>query len=108
VSFKQREAKRKKRAALARGRVPGKPSAAERWWLTLGVRKACCARPECRRIIAEGQEMVYRHAPREVLCVACADRERVFYRPSTRWERSRKVRVRKGPAWMREAGRENG
>ena len=52
--------------------------------------------------------MVFRKVPLEALCVACADRAGISYRPSARWEQSRRVKVRKGAAWMREAGRENG
>jgi hypothetical protein len=115
VSFKQREARRKKRAALARDRVespgkarhlhtvPGKPTAAERWWLTLVTKKTCCANPACRGILREGREMAFRKVPQEALCVACADRAGISYRPSARWEQSRNVKVRKGAASMRDA-----
>jgi hypothetical protein len=53
----------------------------------------------------EAGVIVYRREPGTILCVACADRDRVPYRPSLRWERERKrtIRTRRGPAWMREA-----
>ena len=47
--------------------------------------------------------MVYRNALREAPCVSCADRSGLYYRPSVAWERSRKVKVKRGPSWMRES-----
>ena len=32
--------------------------------------------------------MVYRREPLEALCVSCADREGIRYRPSVAWERA--------------------
>ena len=49
------------------------------------------------------RELVYCRKPRTILCVDCAQKLGIQYRPSARWERSRKVKVRKGAAWMREA-----
>jgi hypothetical protein len=43
--------------------------------------------------------MVYRHEPREALCVACADKDpAVDWRPSVRWERERTTRRKKAVA----------
>jgi hypothetical protein len=47
--------------------------------------------------------MVFRKVPQEALCVACADRAEIRYRPSARWEKSKRVKVKQGAAWMREA-----
>jgi hypothetical protein len=92
-----------KKAAIARAqqRARRSGSASEHWWLTVVRKTTCCAR--CARILREGRdEMVFRKLPLEALCVLCADREQMRYRPSARWEQSRKVKVRKGAAWMRE------
>jgi hypothetical protein len=35
---------------------------------------------------------VYRHVPREILCVLCADGRDIRWRPSLRWEESRRRR----------------
>ena len=104
MAWKHRQAKRKKRAAIARdrktSRTTGSPSG--KWWLTIVTRKTCCANPACGGILREGGEMVFRKVPGATLCVPCADRAGISYRPSRRWEQSRKVRVRRGAAWMRE------
>ena len=109
MSYKSREAKRRKRAALntaqqgqARDRKARRPASTPgKWWLTITSRVTCCAR--CAGILREGREMVFRKVPQEALCVACADRAGIHYRPSARWEQSRRVKVRKGPAWMHES-----
>ena len=110
MSFKTRERKRKKRAAVnrdqARARKSG--SSSQRWYLTLVIKPCSCNNPECGRHMRPGgkgdpRELVYRREPRTVLCVDCAQKLGIQYRPSARWEQSRRVKVRKGPAWMREA-----
>jgi zona occludens toxin (predicted ATPase) len=87
VGFKQRERKRCEKAAMAtdqaRSRASGSSSSA--WWLTIVLTTTCCA--NCAGILRARREMVYRHAPREALCVACADRRGLKYRPSVKWER---------------------
>jgi hypothetical protein len=46
-----------------------------------------------RERFERGAEIVYRHEPREVRCVRCAERdpESKGYRPSIRWERKHRV-----------------
>jgi hypothetical protein len=92
MSFKQRQRRRKKSEAIAAAQKAARRSgsAARRYWLTLLQRKGCCAR--CGNVLREGAEAVYRHEPREALCLRCADRERIPYRPSVRWERDRRKR----------------
>lgn len=60
---------------------------ASRYYLSLVSRSACCN--DCRRSLREGRECVYRHTPREILCVPCADTREIYYRPSLRWEKAR-------------------
>lgn len=119
MGFKQRERKRKQKAAAMQAakessradlrRPGGEPLAAGRrgaladstkWWLTPVEQTTCCARHG--GVLRPGQDMVYRHTPREALCVACADREGIKYRPSRRWERAKQVKARRSPTWMRE------
>lgn len=57
-------------------------------WLTVLVRAGKCGL--CDRGLRAGRDAVYRHKPQELLCVACADKAGLFYRPSLRWERERK------------------
>jgi hypothetical protein len=37
--------------------------------------------------------MVFRKVPLEALCVVCADRAGIRYRPSRRWEASRQMKL---------------
>ena len=87
MSYKQRERKRKKTAAMKvsqlEARRAGKSS---EWWLTPVRTTTCCAR--CSGILRAGREMVYRAEPREARCLACA--EGLHYRPSVKWEQTRR------------------
>jgi hypothetical protein len=87
VGFKQRERKRRKRAAIDAARVASRRSGSSSalWWLTLVRSDTCCAR--CGGVLRVGREMVYRASPREARCVFCADG--LSYRPSARWERAK-------------------
>ena len=91
MAWKHRQAKRKRRAAIARDRKKSRTtgSSAGKWWLTIVLRKTCCANPACRGILRVGGEMVFRKVPGQALCVACADRTGIRYRPSHRWEQNR-------------------
>jgi hypothetical protein len=95
MGYRARERKRKKNTAQQSAQTESRRSgsAAERWWLTYVRMDCCCAR--CASILRRGREMVYRHMPRETLCVRCADRERVPYGLSLRAERERR-RERQG------------
>ncbi len=93
MSYRSRQKKRQKKLAyqrsVARSRRTGET--AQRWFLTLAKKPGkytCCADS-----FERGAEIVYRHEPREVRCVRCADRdpESSGYRPSLRWERARRV-----------------
>jgi hypothetical protein len=89
MGFKQRERRRKRRAAQAAAQRQSRrdSSAAARHWLTLVTETTCCA--TCGLVLRKGGAIVYRHRPREALCVPCADRAGVSYRPSLRWEKRR-------------------
>ena len=95
MGFKQRERKRKAKSAAksAQSRSRETGSSAERWWLTPLRSTACCAR--CGLVVREGGEAVYRHTPREVRCIACAEQheDSKGYRPSLKWEQARRRRV---------------
>lgn len=46
---------------------------------------------ECGGILNVGREMVYRHTPREALCLVCVERSpEIRARPSVAWERARR------------------
>ena len=101
MSFKSREKKRRARLAQANGQREQRAKYADRYYLTIVSRAACCNR--CGGSLREGAACVYRHTPREILCVVCADLERISYRPSMRWERQRqksdgpRPQTRRGP-----------
>jgi hypothetical protein len=92
MGYKQRERKRRKKAAMASAqRQARKNGRSDRWWLTLVKEPTCCAR--CARVLRDGAEMVYRAVPREARCLLCA--EGLSYRPSVRWESKRAAEVRR-------------
>jgi hypothetical protein len=98
LSYKSRERKRRKRAAQLQAQKGARrsESSADNYWLTPLVKAGACDQCECR--LRTGRDGVYRHEPRELYCVACADTAGLFYRPSLRWERER---GRKRPAQLR-------
>lgn len=101
MGFKQRERRRKQRAAsgTAQREARDSGSSADRWWLTPLASTGCCAR--CGLVIREGGAGVYRHTPREVRCVPCAERreDSKGYRPSLKWERERRSSKRSAVRW---------
>lgn len=90
MGYKQRERKRKKKAAskMAQARSRESGSSTSRHSLTPVTQKAACN--ECGGILCPGRQCVYRHTPREILCVPCAEQQHLSYRPSLRWEQQRK------------------
>jgi hypothetical protein len=94
LSFKSREKRRRRKLeskiVTAKARSNRTEETARRWFLTLARTKGQCA--SCGDRFAKGAEIVYRHEPREVRCLRCADRDPdCRYRPSLRWERARKA-----------------
>ena len=93
MGYKARERKRRMKRAAATGaqrRSRDTASAAAKHWLTL-VREDCCCN-ECAGILRVGRECVYRHTPREILCVVCAELQHLSSRPSVAWEQQRRSR----------------
>jgi hypothetical protein len=88
MSYRSRESKRKKKAAMSAAQSKAKATGStSRWWLTLTTRDTCCAR--CALVLRIGTAMVYRSQPREALCPACAETAEVRFRPSVAWEQRR-------------------
>lgn len=93
MSFKSREKRRRRKLesklASAKARTNRTEETARRWFLTLARKpgKFSC----CGDRFERGAEIVYRHEPREVRCVRCAERraDSKGARPSLRWERAR-------------------
>lgn len=92
MSFKSREKKRKSRIAASSAKA-NRRQHPDRWYLTIVTRPCCCN--ACGGSLREGAECVYRHEPREVLCLACAQRRRIAPRPSLRWERAKRSKQAK-------------
>jgi hypothetical protein len=88
MGYQHRERKRRGRLAQTSSRREQRSRYADRHYLTIASRAACCNR--CGGSLRDGAECVYRHTPKQILCVTCADVERISYRPSMRWERRRK------------------
>jgi hypothetical protein len=89
VSYQSRAKKRKYKRVERRARRA--PETAKRWFLTLAKkpgRFGCCGDR-----FERGAEIVYRHKPREVRCVRCAERleDSRGFRPSMRWERAKRM-----------------
>ena len=90
MSYASRQKKRRHKRIEAKARQRRSPESARRWFLTLAKKpgKFGC----CGDRFERGAEIVYRHEPREVRCVGCADRDpECSYRPSLRWERAKRV-----------------
>jgi hypothetical protein len=90
VSFQSREKKRRYKAAEASARRNRTSETASRWFLTLAKkpgRYMCCGGSFDR-----GAEIVFRHEPRAIRCVRCAERleDSKDYRLSFRWERAQR------------------
>jgi hypothetical protein len=102
MGYKTRERKRKRAAIASAARARRRDqrqarssgSSASKWWLTIASSKCCCANTDCGTIIGEGREVVYRHTPRATVCVPCANRDKLSYRPSVRWEQWRRKQRR--------------
>jgi hypothetical protein len=86
VSYKSREKKRRYKAATTESRRKQREEHADRWYLTIVNRAGICNDPSCAAHLREGRECVFRYSPKEILCLRCADRRKIRYRPSLRWE----------------------
>jgi hypothetical protein len=93
MGYRARERKRRRRVAQGHAQTEARQSgsSARRRLLTIVRQKTCCA--ACGWILKPGADMVYRHEPREALCVRCADRDRLKYRPSLHWEKAHSTRA---------------
>ena len=90
VSYESRAKKRKYKAAVKKARRHRWRETARRWFLTLARKDTRCEL--CATLIHRRREIVYRHEPRAVRCLGCADRDpECSYRPSIRWERKQRV-----------------
>jgi hypothetical protein len=92
MGAKSQERKRRKRIAIenSKRKALRDGTSAEDWYLTIAVRKTCCAKPRCRRIIRVGDQFIYRRTPRESLCPLCAEAAGIVPRISRAWEIARR------------------
>jgi hypothetical protein len=84
MSFKSREKKRRATLAIKKSRSENRDKMTGRHYRTVVSRHASCN--DCGGALREGRECVYRHTPREILCVRCADGRGLQPRLSERWE----------------------
>jgi ribosomal protein S27E len=91
VSYQSRQKKRRHKRTEAKARQRRSSESARSWFLTLAKQpgKYMC----CRDRFERGAEIVYRHEPRAVRCVRCAERleDSRGFRTSIRWERKQRV-----------------
>jgi hypothetical protein len=90
MSFKSREKKRRRRAAIGNVRTKHGEVMKSRHYLTITKRDCCCN--ECGKRLRRGGEMIFRFEPKEVLCKVCAERREVKYRVARRWDRNHRKR----------------
>lgn len=90
MSFQSREKKRRKQAAIGDVRKRHGEKMRTRHYLTITSRDCCCN--ECGTSLRRRRqdEAVYRHEPREILCLSCATEQGIDYRTSQSWERSKR------------------
>lgn len=101
LSYQSRAKKRKYKRVERKSKQLRTPETAGRWFLTVAKkpgRYMCCGEKFHR-----GGEIVYRHEPRAIRCVRCAERdpESQKFRTSLRWDRAnewgQRQRVRSAP-----------
>lgn len=98
MSYTTRENKRKakvtdaKRETVIRSRHRD-PKTQTRWFLTIASRKSKCKR--CGGRLRPGREIVFRFEPKTVFCPDCAQLEKIDFRHSQRWEKSRRKKKAK-------------
>jgi hypothetical protein len=98
-SFKSRQKKRAIKAAQRQQRASAEGR--RRHYRTFVKRKCACNRHG--GILKVGDECVFRHTPREILCVRCADELGIDYRLSAKWEARSRAKQEKRA--RREASR---
>lgn len=90
MGFQSRQKKRRYKAAVKKSRREHSAQTARRWYLTFARKAGACSC--CGNKFGRGDEVVYRHEPRDLRCERCAgqDTESKAYRPSLRWEKARR------------------
>jgi hypothetical protein len=93
MSYRSRESKRRRKAAVAATKRVHRDVMRTRYYLTK-VKRACrCS--SCGDMLRVGKDLVYRHDGPVTLCLRCADRDPlVDYRTSVRWERATRAKRR--------------
>jgi hypothetical protein len=91
MSYRSREAKRRKKAAIRAARGEHRERMDARYYLTKVKRPCSCS--ACGFKLKMGNDLVYRRAGPVTLCLRCADRDPlVDYRLSLRWERAQETK----------------
>ena len=90
MSYKSREKKRRAKAAISKCRSENIDTIKGRHYITI-VTRACCCNHGGERL-AKGDDCVFRYEPKEILCVNCATVLEIKYRPSQRWEKTKRRR----------------
>jgi hypothetical protein len=90
MSYQSRVKKRKYKRLEAKAKRSRTAESAGRWFLTLAKRpgRYMC----CDRRFDRGAEIVYRHEPREVRCLRCAERDpgSKGFRTSVRYDQAKR------------------
>ncbi|KAA0275383.1 MAG: hypothetical protein EDQ89_00175 [Acidobacteria bacterium] len=91
MSYRSREKKRKRKAAVGNVRAKHGDVMRSRHYLTMISRNCCCNACGTALRRSRHDEAVYRHEPREILCLSCATERQIDYRTSRSWDRKRKA-----------------
>lgn len=90
MSYKSREKKRRKQIAIGNVRAKHGETMRSRHYLTIVTRDGSCN--GCGKALRKGRgdEAVYRHTPREIVCLSCATERGIKWRTSRSWERAQR------------------
>ena len=88
MSYRSREKKRIRKAAISNVRAKHGETMRSRHYLTIVTRSCCCN--DCGKPLRRGAESVYRYEPREIVCLTCAELRGLDYRLSQSWERAKR------------------
>jgi hypothetical protein len=78
------------RLAIARTKAEHADTITTRHYLVMNKRKCLCG--ACGGVLMPRADIVYRHEPRELLCVPCSEAKGIKWRPSLKWEAAKRRR----------------
>jgi hypothetical protein len=94
MSYESRQKRRRYKRIEAKAKRQRSSGTSGRWFLIVAKHPGRCS--VCRTVLGRGDEVVYRRDGQLLRCVSCAssDPESRGFRPSLRWERAKRARVK--------------